>query len=387
MPNIRFLITSSIFSQTASASLMRAHAKGLGSKATFVCYCIPNNEVEQMDGLSGSTISYRYPSFLRKVITEKWINRLSGTLGLIVDFAVHQLSSNDTLILHSSSALVIFCLSSIAKLKKKTVSIYRTEIPHRPTYNLILRLATKLTYINVSIMIVETNRMKEYYKKHVCPKAIVHVLYSVVDCEDVLNAKRKDIGREYFAYCGLISAEHKDGLLTIISAFSIIAKRYKTISLVIAGACSSIEYMEKIRSLIFDCGLEERVLLTGRLSRSDYASYLKGASLLVNGKSKDSHNSYGFSSKIVEYLYSGNPVLMTRSDEYSDILCEEEAIFIDESRADDYINKFDFVLSNPDRARTIGSNGREKALALFNYRKMASELLEIALFESRMNNI
>jgi len=217
--------------------------------------------------------------------------------------------------------------------------------------------------------------MKYFYKRILKPSALINVVYSALDCDDIKNVKSINNTSKYIAFCGLISSEEKDGLLLAIEGFSKVLNYYSNLYFFIVGGIYNKTYYENLIKKVRNLGIKSKVFFTGSVPREQYIWYLKNAFLLVNCKKPEGYNSYGLSSKVIEYLYSGNPVLLTKSDEFQDLLLDmEDAIFIDYS-SDSFSDKVTWALNNEKEARNIGKKGMIKASDLFSSEKMTSTLL------------
>ena len=86
------------------------------------------------------------------------------------------------------------------------------------------------------------------------------------------------------------------------------------------GKITKHSYYQELVSLVKDLGLEGRVYFSGEVGREEYINYLVNADLLMVAKPTGSYYGGGLSSKIIEYLFSGNPVLMVASDDYVNYL-------------------------------------------------------------------
>ena len=159
--------------------------------------------------------------------------------------------------------------------------------------------------------------------------------------------------------------------------FSKILKYHNELYFYIVGDNCNEPYYRSLKKTVHNLNIENKVIFTGQVSREKYIWYLKNAFLLINCKQPGGYNSYGLSSKVIEYLYSGNPVLMTKADEYKDILIDMRDVIFIEYCIDSFFNKVIWALANEQEVKIIGEHGREKANIFLPYDKLGEKLLSI----------
>jgi len=374
--NVTFILTNSIHEDCASSNLMRSYSGYHRNIFSYRCYCPAPDGIEAQ-GLIGNA-SYEYVLNINKnnrSIIIRFKNKILLYIAIIKDCIKSKKDNNSVYIYCLSSPLTIFIYSTIYHIKKVNTILYRTEIPYGLYKRPYLLFLYRILYFSINNLIVETYRMKYFYKRILKPSALINVVYSALDCDDIKNVKSINNTSKYIAFCGLISSEEKDGLLLAIEGFSKVLNYYSNLYFFIVGGIYNKTYYENLIKKVRNLGIKSKVFFTGSVPREQYIWYLKNAFLLVNCKKPEGYNSYGLSSKVIEYLYSGNPVLLTKSDEFQDLLLDmEDAIFIDYS-SDSFSDKVTWALNNEKEARNIGKKGMIKASDLFSSEKMTSTLL------------
>ncbi len=374
--NVKFILTSPIHENCASSNLIRTYSKCYPDRFSYRCYCSAPDDIEPQGVINNA--SYEYVLNIDQS-NRSFINRAKNKI--LLNFAIFKdcikikQDKNTIYIYHLSSPLTIFIYSNMYRLKKVDTWLYRTEIPFglykRPYFNFLYRIL----YRSIKNLIVETNRMKYFYKRILKPSASINVIYSAIDCDDIKNIERINNTLKYIAFCGIISSEEKDGLLFAIEGFSKVVDYYNNLYFFIVGGICDEAYYKSLIEKVKELRIESKILFIGKVSRNEYIWYLKNAFLLVNCKKPGGYNSYGLSSKVIEYLYTGNPVLLTKADEYQDLLLDmENVIFIDYSK-ESFSDKVIWALNNEEKVKKIGEQGMFKASDLFSSEKMASKLL------------
>jgi glycosyltransferase involved in cell wall biosynthesis len=133
---------------------------------------------------------------------------------------------------------------------------------------------------------------------------------------------------------------------------------------------------EKLKTLVEQLGLRERVVITGSVPIEKVAELLTGVDLGVVPKRKDSFGNEAFSTKIWEFMAMGVPVLAsdTRIDQYyfDDRLVQ----FFDSDSVEDLAAKILQLMNDPSRRNTLRNNGSE-FIQKNNWREKGLEYLNL----------
>ena len=376
--NICFVLTHPIHQDVASSNLMRAYSKYGSNKFSYRCYCSAPLGINSIGFINNSY--YEYVLNLNSnssSLINKIRNKILLILSIIYDCFRGQFKNDIVYIYHISSPLLIFIYSNIYRAKGIDTWLYRTEIPYTLYKKPQLKLFYKIIYSSINHLIVETNKMKSFYRKILKPNASINVLYSSLDCSDIQLVDKMQNIPKYIAFCGIISSEEKDGLILSIEGFSKILKYHNELYFYIVGDNCNELYYKSLKKTVHNLNIENKVIFTGKVSREKYVWFLKNAFLLINCKQPGGYNSYGLSSKVIEYLYSGNPVLMTKADEYKDILIDMRDVIFIEYCSDSFFDKVIWALANEQEVKIIGEHGKEKANIFFSCDKLGEKLLFI----------
>lgn len=239
----------------------------------------------------------------------------------------------------------------------------------------------KYRYLSKDIdkFIFETKTLQEYEIKALGRKIDSIVIPATMPFDDIISCKRSDT-KPYIAYCGSIFSDAKDGLTNIIKAFSGFHKLFPEIELKFIGRISKQNYYSQLKQLVLELGIQECVTFVGEVERDDYVRYLTDASMMMVAKPTDSYYGGGLSSKVIEYLFSGNPVLMTSSDDYVHYLTHKENVyFVKDNNPKTLLEGLLDIYNNPIMMKQIGERGKQYALENFNYHKLTKVLLSFLL--------
>ena len=227
--------------------------------------------------------------------------------------------------------------------------------------------------------IFETKTLRDYETGVLGRKINSIVIPATMPFEDILKTPRGQRD-PYLAYSGSIHSESKDGLGNIIKAYDIFHRVHPEMRLMFIGRMANRAYYEHLIRLVDDLGLGEYVSFTGEVSRESYIHYLKDAEMMIVAKPKDSYYGGGLSSKVIEYLFSGNPVIMVAADDYVHYLTHKVNVFFTEDNKPETLSSAMVEMYvNPEMRRRIGQAGREYALKNFNYHILTKDLLDFVL--------
>ncbi|MDO8610820.1 MAG: glycosyltransferase, partial [bacterium] len=219
-------------------------------------------------------------------------------------------------------------LSAICHYYKANVVFTACEFPEYikviDDNNRSLRFRKYCKFIDQYVF--ETKTLENYYIKVLNNQIDSIVIPAPMLFEDIITTMKTST-HSYIAYCGSIHSDEKDGLSSILYAFSDFHKHDPHVKMFFVGRVSNYKYQLQLLEIVNKNNLQDYVIFTGEVSRPEYVNYLVNATLLVVAKGVDSYYSGGLSSKVVEYLFSGNPVLMVASDDFTNYLTHLKNVF------------------------------------------------------------
>ena len=212
-------------------------------------------------------------------------------------------------------------------------------------------------------MMVISKALRDYYSERGIKN--IEIVNMFVDAErfKLDDAKSKE---DYIAYCGKVSL-HKDGVDTLIRAFSVFRENYPSVKLWIIGGFESNDTEAQVRGLSNELNLDNGVRFLGAVVPSDMPALLCGAKILALARPNNIQAKYGFPTKLGEYLATGKPVVVTKVGEIGDFLEDGVNCRIAEpDNCQDFAEKLSWVMDNYEQALQIGAKGRELTLSSFS---------------------
>jgi glycosyltransferase involved in cell wall biosynthesis len=171
-------------------------------------------------------------------------------------------------------------------------------------------------------------------------------------------------------YTGDVHASNRDEVGSLIAAIAAVRRRGAALHLVKTGCDrADIPYFDagKTEGFIIDLGLRPR---------ADIARLIETADVLVQPGRAGGFNDYRFPSNVPEYLVSGKPVLLPRTNIGRFLRDDVDCILLQEGHALEIAAKLEPLLDDAERRRRIGAGGRSFALRELTWRKGAARVKE-----------
>lgn len=340
-----------------------------------------------------TTVVFPYPNVFRDRVKESypsvrfvylWSENIKRrpfrTINLFIRYFILStgIRKGDTVFLYSLTEL----LPRMTRLRRRGVRILheRTENPELFRLDGTLGAPTLKEYYSccngIDKVFVISNSLRNLYVANGVPAEKVEIVNMIVDGTRFEGIKKAP-ERKYIAYCGSLWNNAKDGIDCLIKAFASIADRHPDYALMLAGRIPEEKEKRANLELIKSLGLEGRVLLPGYISPENMPGLLKNAQMLVLARPEGVQASYGFPTKLGEYLASGNPVVVSPVGEIPLFLEDGvSAIFARAGDAGDLASRMEWVINNPLKAAQIGLRGEEVARTHFNYRTETSKIVQ-----------
>ena len=215
--------------------------------------------------------------------------------------------------------------------------------------------------------LIMTKTLMEFYRPLAKKKARFMHLPMTVDL-DRFPGPVQDLSQAHdITYCGDLSQE-KDGVLTLIEAYSLITNEFPSSQLRLLGENKNKSYMNELMDLVVKLGLKDKVVLMGFVHPEDIPDHLYKSRLLVLSRPDSVQARGGFPTKLGEYLATGVPVAVTAVGEIPDYLTDGVSAFIAEpGSVAIFANAMRHALANDGNALKVGQAGRAIAVSHFSH--------------------
>lgn len=367
-----YIITKSYDPGTASTNHQLSFIKAFdsfGIKAKWIII-FPNQKCEKYNGqFENITIKYLWNE---KIGHNKYLRQIYKHYSYAKFY--YNIREGDTVLLLGSKVY----LRKLTQIKG--VRVFH-ELTEHPSIGKLSRLPLFTTEMylewckKVDGLFVITQALKDYFiKKGVNPE-IVHVVNMVVDHTRFNNKVKQQLANPYIAYCGNAS-NTKDGVDDLIRAFAIVAKKHQQIRLKIIGPKpkeGTINY-----NLVYELHIEKRVDFVGIVTPSEMPQLLLDASIVALARPVSFQNTYGFPTKLGEYLLSSNPVCITEVGDIPLFLKHKENALLSEcGNYKAFAANLIWCIEHPEEARIIGLRGKDVAVKNFNLLTEAKKILSV----------
>lgn len=216
-------------------------------------------------------------------------------------------------------------------------------------------------------LLVMTNQLHVFMSEHGIPDSNMLLIpnTTIIGRYSSREFNQNVSFEKYIAFTGSLSNQ-KDGVLYLIEAFERVVNNKVDINLVIAGFGSTQE-INAVKELLRNKTIASKVIFLQNVPSCDIPSIINNAKLLVLSRPYSLQAKYGFPTKLVEYLATGNPVLTTAHGDMKMFLKDKENAFLLESAAPEHISeKIIEILSNYQQAMKVGIEGQRLVDTSFN---------------------
>jgi glycosyltransferase involved in cell wall biosynthesis len=340
-------------------------------------------------------IEFAYPGGTTIRDASFWRRRINDTISIIKSLKYFHglLKSKDTAFVIFYGNSVFTELASIFLTKFFRKRIFKEESENPAIY--FARGKTLLTQLQKWFVINKlfryyngvlamTHPLKDYFLNIGMPDKKILVVPQTVDTQRFDNGIREfvlTLPENYIAYVGSLN-QQKDGVLSLVNAFSIFNSHYPDFNLIIAGD-GTLQEKDELTSLINRLALSEKIHAIGRISSNEIPALFQKAKMLVSCRPKSIQSDYGFPTKVAEYLASGKPVVSTIQGELEFFLKDRVNAFVSNSAEPEvFASKLIEVCEDYHFAIQVGQNGKRLAMHDFNPITQTQQIIEFSKLES-----
>jgi glycosyltransferase involved in cell wall biosynthesis len=295
---------------------------------------------------------------------------------------LHHRERVDALVVSSDKWMVIPLFWLVAKLCGAAYVLDQTEEPFYEAersafWRAVSAILTHTLYRLFDGVIVISAHLDRYMRPRMRTGAGFLRIPILLDAHRFARrASTPPIEGPYVAFCGTLN-EQKDGVLTLAKAFARIHAEFPELKLVLIGDSPVVSQIPRVRSIVENLGIADRVVFVGIVGRDELPAYLDAASVLALARPSSLQANAGFPTKLGEYLATGKPVVVTRTGEIDTYLADGVNVyFAPPDDAPAFAERLRHVLSHPDEAAQVGRRGREAALEFFDFRANSRRIWE-----------
>jgi hypothetical protein len=170
-------------------------------------------------------------------------------------------------------------------------------------------------------------------------------------------------------YTGNIHDSNEAEMLQLYEA----VRRLRASSLPVVLVKTGWNFVDLSRFPRLDDGLRD----LGYVARERVLSLLAAADVLVQPGGPDAFNDYRFPSKLPEFLASGRPVVLPRTNIGLNLADGEEALLLERGDAEEIAAKVALLAADPSLRERIGARGRDFALRELRWPRAVDRILDL----------
>lgn len=212
-------------------------------------------------------------------------------------------------------------------------------------------------------LFVITHNLSTYFKGELNYKKTVLVVPMIVDVDrfnHIINTNNNSI-----VFSGVLD-DQKEGVDLLIRAFFKVLKRHPNYTLNLYGKAIDDSQESRYKKMISDLKIDKNIIIHGYKIRDEMTKILLKADIFVFTRPSSLQATYGFSTKLGEYLATGKPVVATRVGEIEGFLKDRKNAFICDPNEDSIASKICEIIEDYVFALRVAEEGRLCALKHFN---------------------
>ena len=237
------------------------------------------------------------------------------------------------------------------------VSLRGSDVPgysdRFPVIYALLKPIFRLIWREAAAVISNSEGLKELALK-TAPAQRIAIIHNGIDLEKFKPLENSASREKFIITPGASRITDRKGLNYLIEAVAKLSPKYPQIHLRIMGEGNA---LSKLKKLVADLQLENRVEFLGRIPREITTPYYQEASLFVLPSLNE-----GMSNAMLEALASGLPLLSTATGGASELIEEGvNGLILRFKDSQDIAEKIQRLIDDPELARKMGEASRKRA--------------------------
>lgn len=312
-------------------------------------------------------------------LSRNWLTRRYHSFVGLLNACKHIYTNKhitQSIIIYSRNIEIIIIVGIVAKICGVTSALELCEWPTtQPAVNFISRLKKKLfcrhslKFVDGAIYISQfiLSKITEFEKKNNKTIATFH-LPILCDPVEFISEVNPNVSNKMILYCGNLS--YRALLDRTLKIMSKTIQKNILVNITVVGSSDNKEDLLHLKKTIQHYNLLNNVIIKGYVSRQELIELYSSAFAFLLPLEDVELSTARFPTKLAEYLLSGRPVIAPDTGEISFFL-KNNVNFISpkENNETAFANCLTHLLSNPDLADKVGSEGKKIAINSFDYRR------------------
>lgn len=220
--------------------------------------------------------------------------------------------------------------------------------------------------------------LKDYLQETLKSKKKIYVLPNVIDPSifEMENVKPFLENKITIGYTGTPSK--KDGVIDLITSFSILNKKFPNTHLLIIGDMTDgTSLLPQLKKFANEQNIESSITFTGLVLYNKIPGLLNSCQILALTRPNGVFAEAGFPTKLGEYFSCKKPVLITKVGDIPKYFKNEEhVILVEPENIESIVSGFEKILTDKNLSEKIGLNGYKWMDENLNYINQSNKISE-----------
>ena len=329
-------------------------------------------------------IPYEYATLMPMRARVKWLRVFQITWSFIFTslmLIIKKLGGNlDAVLYYGDIKRNIFFYGFLCHLLKIPFAVFLVEWYQLPSKFIetsgIKGWFNRHLYDHVNGMVVVSHHLMENLHKDVhshisnMPCLLIPVM---VDPSAWRDIKPHHQDNPYMVYCADLDGYFEDALFCVSTLYRLPIK----LDLTLVGSISQ-ENKLRLTQYAETLNVVKNIrIIEGYLDDDELKSYFSGALALLAPLLENERSIARFPSKMADYLYSGRPIVTSKTGEIVYYLTDNQSGFLcNPGDIDDFASRIAQIIQDPDWANHIGANGYGIAKSQMDYKHQGKKILD-----------
>jgi len=168
------------------------------------------------------------------------------------------------------------------------------------------------------------------------------------------------------------------GLVEVVEAFAIVAKKYPRWELYLVGSATPAAFGDELRELAKKLGVESSVKFIPWVPYQEKERLSSQASMGVITYLPYSNNTSCLPNKLFDYMLVSLPVIASNFPLYREVVEPSRCgLIVDPAKSEEIARAMEHLIEHPQEAKQMGENGRRAVLEQYNWEKESQKFLQI----------
>lgn len=243
----------------------------------------------------------------------------------------------------------------------------------------ILKKAKRIICANtyVSKLVVEFLGKEHEAKVFVVNPGIEPNAYQVPDAEKIAALKKVHNLEDKFVLLSLGRLVKRKGVDQTILALARLSDRWPKLAFIVAGGGPDEEYL-KSYSMSLNTNFSKVIKFVGSVNDEEKWQLLHLCNAFIMPAREESGDFEGFGIVYIEAGMASKPVIAGNSGGVGDAVVNEvNGILVNPIKSDEIASTIELLIDNPQIGENLGQAGRERALQMFQWEKLADKFYKI----------